>query len=32
MTDAEVMPQRTAATCLAVERVYEAHKVRGLYP
>jgi glutamate dehydrogenase (NAD(P)+) len=23
---------RLAATCLAVERVYRAHEVRGLYP
>jgi glutamate dehydrogenase (NAD(P)+) len=26
------VPLRTAATCLAVERVAEAHKQRGLYP
>jgi len=23
---------RLAATCLAVERVYQAHEVRGLHP
>ena len=26
------LPLRTAATCLAVERVAEAHQLRGLYP
>jgi glutamate dehydrogenase (NAD(P)+) len=26
------LPLRTAATCLAVERVAQAHQLRGLYP
>ncbi|GAA3836027.1 hypothetical protein [Nocardioides panacisoli] len=26
------LPLRTAATCLAVERVAQAHQMRGLYP
>ena len=26
------LPLRTAATCLAVERVAQAHRLRGLYP
>ena len=26
------LPLRTAATCLAVRRVAEAHQLRGLYP
>jgi len=26
------LPLRTAATCLAVERVAQAHQIRGLYP
>ena len=26
------VPLRTAATCLAVERVAQAHQLRGLYP
>ena len=26
------LPLRTAATCLAVDRVAEAHQLRGLYP
>jgi glutamate dehydrogenase (NAD(P)+) len=34
LTEAESrqLPLRTAATCLAVRRVAEAHKLRGLYP
>ena len=26
------LPLRTAATCLAVERVAQAHQLRGFYP
>ncbi|KRA37872.1 MULTISPECIES: Glu/Leu/Phe/Val family dehydrogenase [unclassified Nocardioides] len=30
--DCTRLPLRTAATCMAVERVYQAHELRGLYP